>query len=260
MFLAIAMTGLDQDLMQKNLTCKSIGDAKKNMYSFTTILVITNFLFLLLGGALYVYIQSTGLEVPANTDHTFPTLALNNFGSIAGIFFLLGITASSYASADSALTALTTGFCIDFLNFNKREEQEKKRYKLIVHIGFSVLFLLIILLTNWYVDSTPGTDLIGLILKLAGYTYGPLLGLFTLGIFTKRVLKENLVPLVCVSIPALCFFISKYSQAMTGGILQENGTYLGGYIFGNELLILNGLLTFVGLWLISKPGKSVVTA
>lgn len=260
MFLAIAMTGLDQDLMQKNLTCKSIGDAKKNMYSFTTVLVITNFLFLLLGGALYVYVQAKGLEVPANTDHTFPQLALSNFGSIAGIFFLLGITASSYASADSALTALTTGFCIDFLNFNRREEKEKKRIKLFVHIGFSLLFLLIIIATNWYVDSTPGTDLIGLILKLAGYTYGPLLGLFALGIFTKRRLNENLVPVICVLIPAICFFISKYSQAWTGGLLQENGTYLGGYIFGNELLILNGLLTFLGLWFISKPGKTVEKA
>ncbi|MNY26620.1 hypothetical protein D3C86_1604790 [compost metagenome] len=124
--------------------------------------------------------------------------------------------------------------------------------KLIVHIGFSLVFLLIIIGTNWYVDSTPGTDLIGLILKLAGYTYGPLLGLFTMGIFTKRVLHERLVPIICVLIPAICFFISKYSQAVTGGVLQENGTYLGGYIFGNELLILNGLLTFIGLWIISK--------
>jgi len=256
MFLAIAMTGLDQDLMQKNLTCKSIGDAKKNMYSFTTILVITNFLFLLLGGALYVYIQSKGLDIPANTDHTFPKLALNNFGTIAGIFFLLGITASSYASADSALTALTTGFCIDFMNFNQRsDEQEKKRYKLFVHIGFSLVFLLIILLTKWFAE---GTDLIGLILKLAGYTYGPLLGLFAIGIFTKRKLNEKLVPIVCVLIPVICFIISKYSQAWTGGVLQPDGKYLGGYIFGNELLILNGLLTFIGLWAISKPGgKSV---
>lgn len=259
MFLAIAMTGLDQDLMQKNLTCKSIGDAKKNMYSFTTILVITNFLFLLLGGALYVYTQSTGVDVPVNTDHTFPQLALNNFGTVAGVFFLLGITASSYASADSALTALTTGFCIDFMNFNRRkDEQEKKRYKLFVHIGFSLVFLVIILGTKTYVDSTPGTDLIGLILKLAGYTYGPLLGLFAIGIFTKRKLNEKLVPIVCIVIPAICFIISKYSQAWTGGILQPDGKYLGGYIFGNELLILNGLLTFIGLWAISKPGgKSV---
>lgn len=242
MFIAIAMTGLDQDIMQKNLTCKTIKDAQKNMYSFTTILVITNFLFLLLGGALYVYTNAKGLSVPANTDHTFPTLALNNFGSVAGIFFLLGITASSYASADSALTALTTGFCIDFLNFKSREEKNKKRLKLLVHIGFSILFIVIILLTKWYVNSNSGTDLIGLILKLAGYTYGPLLGIFAMGIFTKRVLNEKFVPIICIVIPLICYVLSLYSQAL-----------LNGYIFGYEMLIVNGLLTFVGLWLISKP-------
>ena len=251
MFLAIAMTGLDQDLMQKNLTCKSIGDAQKNMYSFTAVLVVTNFLFLLLGGALYVYANTKGVELPALTDHTFPTLALNNFGPIAGIFFLLGITASSYASADSALAALTTGFCIDFLNFHKREESEKKRYKLWVHVGFSVLFLLIILGTKAYVDSHPGTDLIGLILKLAGYTYGPLLGLFAFGLFTKRKLNEVLVPYVSLLAPAICYELSLHSQSFTGGVLQANGKYLGGYVFGNELLIVNGLLTFIFLWMIS---------
>jgi SSS family transporter len=246
MFLAIAMTGLDQDLMQKNLTCKTIGDAQKNMYSFTAVLVVTNFLFLLLGGALFVYAEVNGIPLPAAgdkviTDHVFPTLALNNFGTVAGIFFLLGITASSYASADSALAALTTGFCIDFLNFNRREEKERQRLKLYVHIGFSVLFLLIILATKVYVDANPGTDLIGLILTVAGYTYGPLLGLFSFGIFTKRKLNEWLVPVVCIFVPILCFVIDKNSEA-----------WMSGYKFGNELLILNGILTFTGLSLISK--------
>lgn len=246
MFLAIAMTGLDQDLMQKNLTCKSIGDAQKNMYSFTTVLVITNFLFLLLGGALFVYAETKGVTLPMSgdkviTDHVFPTLALNNFGTIAGIFFLLGITASSYASADSALAALTTGFCIDFLNFQKREEKERQKLKLIVHIGFSLLFLIIILGTKWYVDSNPGTDLIGLILTIAGYTYGPLLGLFFYGIFTKRKLIEWGVPFVCVLVPFICYWLDKNSVS-----------FLGGYKFGYELLILNGILTFIGLSIISK--------
>src|SRR5690606_7690468 len=143
--------------------------------------------------------------------HVFPSLALNDFGLVAGIFFLLGITASSYASADSALTALTTGFCIDFLNFSKREEKERQRLKLVVHIGFSVLFLLIILGTRWYIQSNPGTDLIGLILTLAGYTYGPLLGLFFFGILTKRKLNEWLVPVVCIVIPGLCYLLDKNS-------------------------------------------------
>ena len=246
MFLAIAMTGLDQDLMQKNLTCRTIKDAQKNMYSFTAVLVVTNFLFLLLGGALFVYAESKGVALPMAgdkviTDHVFPTLALNNFGTIAGIFFLLGITASSYASADSALAALTTGFCIDFLNFNKREEKQKQRLKLIVHIGFSVLFLLIILGTKLYVDSNPDTDLIGLILTIAGYTYGPLLGLFSFGIFTKRKLMEIGVPLVCIAVPLICYWLDKNSTEL-----------FNGYNFGYELLIVNGLLTFLGLWIISK--------
>lgn len=245
MFIAIAMTGLDQDMMQKNLSCRNLRDAKKNMYSFTSILVITNFLFLLLGGALYVYAFETGVELPMKegkiiTDHVFPTLALNDFGLIAGVFFLLGITASSYASADSALTALTTGFCIDFLNFSKRDEKQRQRLKLIVHIGFSVLFLLIILGTRWYVQNNSGTDLIGLILTLAGYTYGPLLGLFFFGILTKRKLNEQFVPVVCIIIPVLCYILDKNSVE-----------WLSGYRFSYEMLILNGLLTFVGLYLIS---------
>ena len=251
MFLAIAMTGLDQDLMQKNLTCKNIKEAQKNMYSFTTVLVVTNFLFLILGGALYVYANSKGINLPEKTDHTFPTLAFNNFGTIAGIFFLLGITASSYASADSALAALTTGFCIDFLNFNKREEKQKQKLKLFVHIGFSILFLLIILGTKMFVDSHKGTDLIGLILKVAGYTYGPLLGLFFFGILSKRMLKESFVPILCILVPVICYFIDFYSQSLTGGILVS-GKYKGGYVFGNELIILNGVLTYFGLFLISK--------
>lgn len=251
MFLAIAMTGLDQDLMQKNLTCKTIGDAQKNMYSFTTVLVITNFLFLLLGGALFVYAKANGIALPMGgdkviTDHVFPTLAMNNFGTIAGIFFLLGITASSYASADSALAALTTGFCIDFLHFNRREEKERQRLKLFVHIGFSLLFLLIILGTKVYVDANPGTDLIGLILTIAGYTYGPLLGLFSFGIFTKRTLNEWLVPFICIIVPILCFILDKNAE-----------NWLNGYKFGNELLILNGLLTFCGLFIISKKHQAI---
>jgi SSS family transporter len=244
MFLAIAMTGLDQDLMQKNLTCKNLKDAQKNMYTFTTILIFVNFLFLILGGAMYLYAQKEGVELPMNaegkiiTDRVFPTLAFNEFGTLAGVFFLLGITASSYASADSALAALTTGFCIDFLNFKKRtDEKVKMRLKLYTHIGFSLLFLIIILI----VYLLKADSLIGIILKVAAFTYGPLLGLFSFGIFTKRQLKDKLVPLICVIIPVLCFILDKYSM-----------DWFNAYQFGFELLILNGLLTFIGLYLISK--------
>lgn len=243
MFLTIAMTGLDQDLMQKNLTCKNINEAQKNMYSFTVILVATNFLFLLVGGAMYVFAAKNQLTLPEATDHVFPTLALSNqFGSIAGIFFLLGITASSYASADSALAALTTGFCIDFLNFKEKDEAVKKRQQLLVHIGFSILFLLIIIGTKAYVDSHKGTDLISLILSVASYTYGPLLGLFAFGMFTKRTVNSAiLLPLICVAVPIACFYLDKFAPQL-----------LNGYNFGFELLILNGLLTFSLLILNSK--------
>ena len=246
MFLAIAMTGLDQDLMQKNLTCKNIKEAQKNMYSFTVVLVATNFLFLILGGALYVYANSKGVDLPLKTDHTFPTLALTEFGTLAGIFFLLGITASSYASADSALAALTTGFCIDFLNFKNKEEKSKKRTMLFVHIGFSVLFLIIILGTNWYIEKNPKTDIIDMILTLASYTYGPLIGLFAFGIFTKRNALNLAVPFICIIIPAICYITDKHSI-----------NWLNGYKFGYEMLIINGLLTFLALYassfLTNKP-------
>lgn len=234
MFLAIAMTGLDQDLMQKNLTCRNIKEAQKNMYSFTLVLVATNFLFLVLGGALYVYAASKGIDVPIKTDYTFPTLALSEFGTVAGVFFLLGITASSYASADSALAALTTGFCIDFLNFKQREERNKKRTMLFVHIGFSLLFLFIILGTNWYIENNPKTDIIDVILTLASYTYGPLIGLFAFGIFTKKNLFNPIVPFICLFVPMICYFTDKNSVA-----------WFNGYKFGYEMLIINGFMTFL---------------
>ena len=251
-FLAIAMTGLDQDLMQKNLTCKSLKDAQKNMFSFTFILVFVNLLFLVLGGALYVFAYEKGINLPMNsgkviTDHVFPTLALGDFGTIAGIFFLLGITASSYASADSALAALTTGFCIDFLNFSKRKEKEKKKLQLLVHIGFSLLFLLIIIGTQVFIESHPGSDLIGTILKIASYTYGPLLGLFSFGILTQRIIFDRWVVFICLIAPFICYVLSSKSESL-----------FGGYQFGYELLILNGTLTFLGLMLISKKNKLTI--
>jgi SSS family transporter len=242
MFLTIAMTGLDQDLMQKNLTCRNIEDAQKNMYSFTVVLVFTNFLFLLVGGALYVFAAEKGIELPSKSDHVFPTLALSHFGTLAGIFFLLGITASSYASADSALAALTTGFCIDFLNFEKRTEASRQKWKFVVHIGFSILFLFIILGTKYYVDRHPETDIISLILTVAGYTYGPLIGLFSFGLFTRRMPIPFLLPIVTISVPFLCYYLDKNAP-----------NWLNGYQFGFEILILNGFITFLLLLLFSKP-------
>ncbi|HAR19944.1 MAG TPA: sodium:solute symporter [Cytophagales bacterium] len=241
-FIAIVMTGLDQDLMQKNLTCKHIGDAQKNMFWFCVILVFVNLLFLALGALLYMYAGAKGLALPARSDELYPMLALNHFGTLAGVFFLLGITASSYASADSALASLTTSFCVDFLNFRQiKSESRKLMLKNWVHVGFSFLLLLVIVLFKLLNDDS----VVNSVFKAAGYTYGPLLGLFFFGLFTKRVLSSDyLVPFICVLSPILCYILNLNSVE-----------WLGGYKFGFEILLLNGALTFAGLLLLSKRGS-----
>ncbi len=236
-FIAIAMTGLDQEIMQKNLTCKTLGDAQKNMFWFSLTLVFVNLLFLTLGGLLYLYSEQNGLSIPALSDELFPRLAFNELGSIVGIFFLLGITASSYASADSALAGLTTSFCIDFLNFKNKEENQKQRQKFIVHLGFSILFLIIILIFKELNEKS----VIDAVLDVAGYTYGPLLGLFSFGIFTARQIKGIAVLGVCILSPLLSYLLSANSV-----------DWFSGYKIGIEILIINGLITFAGLWIISK--------
>ncbi len=238
-FITITMTGMDQEIMQKNLTCKTLGDAQKNMFWFSIILVVVNVLFLVLGALLYFYSAQNNVAVPAVTDELFPTLALNHLGLAVGVFFLLGITASSYASADSALAGLTTSFCIDFLNFKNKEEAQKKREKFIVHLGFSLLFLIVILVFK----EINRRAVIDAVLSIAGFTYGPLLGLFTFGIFTSRQVKDKLVPVICILSPLICYILSANSEE-----------WFNGYLFGFEILVVNGLITFLGLWLISKPG------
>lgn len=239
-FIALTMTGMDQEIMQKNLTCKTLGDAQKNMFWFTFILVIVNLLFLALGGLLYIYSEQMNLALPAVSDELFPRLAFNELGPLVSIMFLLGIIASSYASADSALAGLTTSFCIDFLNFKGKEEKEKQKQKFIVHLGFSVLFLIIILVFK----EINQKSVIDAVLQVAGYTYGPLLGLFTFGLFTKRHIQGPKVLAVCLITPILSFILSSYSVA-----------WFNGYKFGIEILIVNGLFTFLGLLAISHPKK-----
>jgi SSS family transporter len=239
-FIAIAMTGLDQEIMQKNLTCKTLGDAQKNMFWFSLTLVIVNLLFLTLGALLYIYSTQKGLAIPALSDELYPRLAFNELGPLVGILFLLGITASSYASADSALAGLTTSFCIDFLQFKNKTETVKQRQKFIVHLGFSFLFLLIILVFKELNEKS----VIDAVLNVAGYTYGPLLGLFSFGVFTKWKVKGILVPLVCVVSPLLSYLLSSNSV-----------NWFNGYKIGIEILIINGLITFVGLFLISDFRK-----
>jgi len=235
-FIAIVMTGLDQDLMQKNLTCKNIGEAQKNMFWFTVILVFVNLLFLSLGALLYVYAQAKGITPPARTDDFYPMLALNELGMVVGITFLLGITAATYASSDSALTALTTAFCVDFMNIEKKKEKERAKIKFWVHVGFSVLFYLVIIVFN----KMNSKEVITAVFDLAGYTYGPLLGLFSFGVFTKAGVRDRWVPIICILAPILTYVLNQNSEA-----------WFNGYQFGFERLILNGILTFLGLWLLS---------
>ncbi|MCX6215920.1 sodium:solute symporter [Spirosoma sp.] len=237
-FIAIVMTGLDQDLMQKNLTCKNIGEAQKNMFWFTVTLVFVNFMFLSLGVLLYVYAQREGIEIPTRTDDLYPLLALNHLGLVVGITFLLGITAATYASADSALTALTTSFCVDFMNVEKRPEAERSRIKHIVHIGFSLLFYVVIIVFR----QLNSKEVITAVFDIAGYTYGPLLGLYAFGIFSKRPVRDRFVPWICLVSPVFTYVVNENSAA-----------WFGGYQFGFERLLLNGLFTFVGLWAVSKP-------
>lgn len=236
-FIAIAMTGLDQEIMQKNLTCKTLGDAQKNMFWFSTTLIFVNLLFLTLGGLLYIYSMQKQIPLPALSDELFPRLAFQELGPVVGIFFLLGITASSYASADSALAGLTTSFCIDFLNFKDKDERTKQRQKFIVHLSFSILFLIIIVVFK----EINQKSVIDAVLNVAGYTYGPLLGLFSFGLFTKREVKDKLVPVVCFVSPLLSYILSSNSAA-----------WFNGYSIGIEILIINGLITFLGLYMISK--------
>ncbi|RKR06519.1 SSS family transporter [Maribacter vaceletii] len=244
LFIAICMTGLDQDMMQKNLTCKSLKDAQKNVVSFSIVLVAVNFIFLLLGALLFIYANKMNIAIPLldgkpKTDLLFPEIALNSgLGSVIAITFMLGLIAAAYSSADSALTSLTTSFCVDFLELEKKENQKKTRK--LVHIGMSVLLIIVVIIFKHVLD----TNVIDGLLQVAAYTYGPLLGLFTFGIFTKHQVKDNYVWLVAILSVVLIYSFSN--------IPSEN---LGGYKVGYELLPINGLLTFIGLWFIRIKSK-----
>ncbi len=250
--IAVVMTGLDQDLMQKNLACKNIREAQKNMFVFCIYLIVINLLFLLLGALLYMYAGRLGLEIPPKTDYLYPKIAFYHLGLGAGIFFILGLIASTYASSDSALTALTTSFCVDFLNFQKKAhhpdpyaaEEEKnafaqdmatrhRRLRTWVHLGFSVLFVLIILV----LQALSKDAVINLIFKIAGYTYGPLLGLYMFGLFTRLSIRDQWAPAVCVASPVLTY-------------LLEWGLK-GSFDVGFLTILINGSITFAGLRLIS---------
>ncbi|NRA92735.1 MAG: sodium:solute symporter [Psychroserpens sp.] len=240
-FITITMTGLDQDMMQKNLTCKNLKEAQKNMISFSVILIFVNLLFLTLGLLLTQYTLQNGIT--AKKDDLFPTIAmLPEIGVVTSAFFLLGLIAAAYSSADSALTSLTTSFCIDIIELDKKPEQDSKRVRKQVHILFSFILVVVIILFDLLFKDV---SVIWELFKAAGYTYGPLLGLFTFGIFTKKHLKDQYVWIIAILAPIVSYFLNLYSVDL-----------LNGYQIGFEILIVNGLITFLGLWAISLKSNT----
>ncbi|MGZ3926405.1 MAG: sodium:solute symporter [Mucilaginibacter sp.] len=240
LFITIGMTGLDQDLMQKNLSMKNIKEAQKNMFTFTGVFVIINIFFLSVGALLYVYAAKYGIHVE-KTDYLYPTIALKYLDVVPAVVFMLGLTAATFATTDSALTALTTSFCVDFLGFNKNKDINSKamiKTRHLVHIALSGLMLLTIIVFN----AINNEAVVSAIFTVASYTYGPLLGLYSFGLFaSKRQVNDKLVPFICMLSPAICYFLSKSSKII-----------LGGYVFDNELIIVNGLITFAALWFTSS--------
>jgi hypothetical protein len=243
LFIAVCMTGLDQDMMQKNLSCRDIGAAQKNMISFSLVLVVVNLIFLLLGALLFIYAERFNIAMPLldgspKTDLLFPEIALNSGLPIwVGITFMLGLIAAAYSSADSALTSLTTSFCIDFLGIEKQATNKQKSTRKKVHIGMSALLVLVIISFKYVLDK----NIIDGLLTVATYTYGPLLGLFAFGVLTKHQIKDQYTWVVALVILGLIISIANLPVA-----------WLNGYIIGYELLPLNGLLTFIGLYLIRE--------
>ncbi len=236
-FTALAINGMDQDIMQKNLTCKTLPAAQKNMLVFSASFVLVVMLFLSLGVALYQFASFSGIEVPFETDKLYPTLALNHLGMAVGIAFLLGITAAAFSSADSALTALTTSFCVDFLGMDVEQSAKSKRTRTLVHIGFSAILVLVIIAFK----IINNQSVVIAVFKAVGYTYGPILGLFIYGMFFVKKPNDRLVPVVAIISPVLTYVISSFSKQM-----------FNGYEFGFELLILNALLMILGLLLIKS--------
>ena len=236
-FITITMTGLDQDMMQKNLTCRNLKDAQKNMITFSIVLIFVNLLFLVLGLMLTQYAATHGIS--ASKDDLFPTIAmLPEIGIVTSAFFLLGLIAAAYSSADSALTSLTTSFCFDILNIENRPEAKRKNLRKRVHIGFSAVLVLVILLFDFIFKDV---SVIWELFKAAGYTYGPLLGLFAFGLFTKFQIKDKLVWIVAIVAPLISYLLNLYSKEL-----------FNGHEIGFEILIYNGLFMFLGLLLIKR--------
>ena len=241
-FITIVMTGLDQDMMQKNLSCKSLKDAQKNMYTYGFAFTPVNFLFLTLGVLLLIVAEREQIALPVLSDDILPMFCTSGIlGSSILIFFTVGIIAAAFSSADSALTALTTTFCVDILNVQEEDARKAKRMRLSVHLLMSVLFALIILV----IKEVNNRSVIDAIYMIASYTYGPLLGLFVFGLFTKRLANDRIVPYLCIASPVICFLTDYAAKQMFG------------YTFGYEMLMFNGAITFAGLWF-SSPKSLII--
>ena len=241
MFITIVMTGLDQEMMQKNLSCRNIREAQKNMFTFSGILVFVNLLFLFLGAILLIYSQNRGVVVDS-TDDLFPAIALKFLSPVAGLVFLIGLISAAFPSADGALTSLTTSFSIDFLSLDRKSgmtEKARTRIRYAVHITIAFIFFISILIFK----KLNNKAVIDNLFTIAGYTYGPLLGLYSFGLFTGRKANDKITPYIAVLSPVICYLLSRYSVEL-----------FNGYKFGFELLLLNGFITFLGLWFFSRKG------
>lgn len=243
-FITITMTGMDQEMMQKNISVKTLKDAQKNVVTLSLIMFVVIGLFLVLGGLLHLYAAQEGIT--ATGDKLFPTVALNHMTPLISVVFIIALISALFPSADGAITALTSSFCIDILGMQRRgdwTEAEKKKIRQRTHLTFAVIFLLFVMVFNWINNNS----MIGVILKIAAYTYGPLLGLFSFGILTKRSVKDELAPIVCILAPLLCLVLDIFQKSI-----------FGDFEIGLELLIINGGLTFIGLMLISKKERLTI--
>jgi len=237
MFITITMTGLDQDMMQKNLSCKNLRDAQKNMVTFSIVLVFVNLVFMALGALLYIFAGQQGIAIPENADQLYPMLAVDGYlGAGVGLLFVLGLIAAAYSSADSALTALTTSFSIDILEVDKKDEVTARRIRHYVHIGMSLVLILVIVLFKLINNDS----VISQVFTAAGFTYGPLLGLYAFGLFSKRSVRDKDVPYIAIASPIISFILHYWSAEI-----------FNGYVIRFEILIINKLITYLGLWISS---------
>jgi Na+/proline symporter len=237
-FITVTMTGMDQEMMQKNISVRTLKDSQKNVITMSLVLLVVILIFLFLGGLLYLYADQLG--VAATGDKLFPAIALEHMPAAVSVIFIIALISALFPSADGAITALTASFCIDVLGIQRRtdiNDAQKKKLRQRIHLSFAFIFLLFVMMFKWINDPS----MIGVILKVAGFTYGPLLGLFTFGIITRRSVNDKLVPWICITAPVICFVLDKYQKQI-----------FGSFEIGLELLIINGLLTFIGLWMVSK--------